>query len=161
MNVAPWQKSFAALLIEIAFVRSTFALPLTPPLLAGTAQPALALFCGEVTVTLPDVLQPLWPASTVTAPSAIELTCTLYGFGLLIVAATSADAIGYRLELGVPAEIVIEVAEPAVACPEPLPPVVHAAIATPTTEPAIARIATAVKRFLVFFNLKTDTVQSS
>ena len=65
----------------------------TPPLFAGTSQPAALLSCGDVTLTL-AVLQPLWPASTVTAPSEIELTCTLYGFGLLIVAATSAEAVG-------------------------------------------------------------------
>ena len=160
MNVAPGQESLAALLIEIAFARSAFALPLTPPLLAGTAQPAPEFVCGEVTVTLPDVLQPLWPASTVTAPSEIELTWTLYGFGLLMVAATSADAIGYRLELGVPAEIVIEVAEPAEACPEPLPPVVHAATATPMTDPATTRTATMVKRFL-FLARKIRTLKPS
>jgi hypothetical protein len=47
--------------------------------------------------------------------------------------------------LGVPAEIVIEAAVPAEAWPEPLPPVVHAAIATPMTETAItsARMTTA------------------
>lgn len=69
---------------------------------------------------------------------------------MLIVAATSAEAVGYRLELGVPAEIVIEAAVPACACPEPLPPVVQAAIATATTEPAIAKTATAINfRFLL------------
>ena len=41
-----------------------------------------------------------------TAPSAIELTCTGYEFGFVIVAATSAEVVGYRLLLGVPAEIV-------------------------------------------------------
>ena len=93
MKVAPWHESFAELVIEIAFARSTFALPLTAPTLAGTSQPAALLSCGEVTVTV-AVLQPLWPPSTVIAPSEIELTCTLYGFGLLIVAATSAEAVG-------------------------------------------------------------------
>src|SRR5262245_13747797 len=73
VNVAPWQKSFAALLIEIAFAMSTFRLPFTPPLAAGTSQPEPPLSCGDVTLTLP-VLQPLWPASTEIAPSAIELT---------------------------------------------------------------------------------------
>ena len=68
---------------------------------------------------------------------------------MLTVAATSADAVGYRLELGVPAEIVIDVAEPAWAWPEPLPPVVQAATATPIAVAAIARIAARVSfRFL-------------
>src|SRR5580765_855592 len=93
MNVAPWQESFAALLIEIAFARSRFKLPFTAPLLAGTSQPVAPLVCGEVTVTL-AVLQALCPPSTVTAPSETELTCTRYGFGLLTTAATSADAVG-------------------------------------------------------------------
>ena len=39
VNVAPWQESFAALVIEIAFARSTFKLPLTAPLFAGTSHP--------------------------------------------------------------------------------------------------------------------------
>ena len=61
--------------------------------------------------------------------------------------------------LGVPAEIVIEVAEPAEAWPDPVPPVVHAAIATPITETAIARIAITAARFLLlFFKLKIRTV---
>jgi hypothetical protein len=37
----------------------------------------------------------------------------LYGFGLLTTAATSAEVVGYRLELGVPAEIDIDAAVPA------------------------------------------------
>jgi len=46
--------------------------------------------------------------------------------------------------------------------PEPLPPVVHAAIATPMTEPAIARTAITATRFLLlFFNLKIRTAKSS
>src|SRR3954467_9202817 len=72
LNVAPWQESFAALLIEIAFARSRFKLPFTAPLLAGTSQPAPLLVCGEVTLTLAPVLQALWPPSTVTAPSETE-----------------------------------------------------------------------------------------
>ena len=76
VNVAPWHESFAALLIEIAFARSTANEPLTAPLFAGTSQPEPLLSCGEVTETL-AVLQPLCPPSTVTAPSAIELTWTL------------------------------------------------------------------------------------
>jgi len=69
VNVAPWQESFAALSIEIAFARSRFKLPFTAPLLAGTSQPAPLLVCGEVTLTLAPVLQALCPPSTVTAPS--------------------------------------------------------------------------------------------
>ena len=68
--------SSKALLIEIAFARSTANEPLTAPLFAGTSQPEPLLSCGEVTETL-AVLQPLCPPSTVTAPSAIELTWTL------------------------------------------------------------------------------------
>ena len=60
---------------------------------------------------------------------------------MLMTAATSAEAVGYRLELGVPAEIDIVAAVPAAAWPEPLPPVVHAAIATPTAIKGRARIA--------------------
>ena len=63
MNVAPWHESFAALVIETAFARSTPNEPLTAPTLAGTSQPAPLLSAGEVTVTL-AVLQPLWPPST-------------------------------------------------------------------------------------------------
>ena len=59
--------------------------------------------------------------------------------------------------LGVPAEIVIGVAEPAEAWPDPVPPVVHAAIATPMTETAIARTAITAARFLLlFFNLENS-----
>lgn len=68
VNTAPWHESVAALVIEIAFVRSTGRLPL-----AGTSQPLPPFVCGDVTETLP-VLQLLCPASTETAPSAIELT---------------------------------------------------------------------------------------
>jgi hypothetical protein len=56
--------------------------------------------------------------------------------------------------LGVPAEIVIELAEPADACPEPLPPVVQAAIATPMIETPRTSALAATTRFLLFFNLK-------
>ena len=59
VNVAPWHESFAEFVIEIAFARSTFALPLTAPTLAGTSQPPPLLSCGEVTVTVDgaEVLQ--------------------------------------------------------------------------------------------------------
>src|SRR6186997_1155785 len=63
-------------------------------------------------------------------------------------AATSAEAVGYRLELGVPAEIVIDAAVPADAWPDPLPPVVHAAIATPMA--LNAKIAIPTRRILFF-----------
>jgi hypothetical protein len=101
------------------------------------------------------VLQPLWPASTVIEPSVIELTCTLNGFVLPIEAATSADPSGYKLELGVPAEIVSEAADPACAWPEPVPPEVQAATATPITDAATTRATTAVSLFRFFANPST------
>ena len=50
--------------------------------------------------------------------------------------------------LGVPAEIVIDVAVPAEAWPDPLPPVVHAAIATPMAVADKARIVRTSSFFL-------------
>jgi hypothetical protein len=50
--------------------------------------------------------------------------------------------------LGVPAEIVIDVAVPAEAWPDPLPPVVQAAIATPIAVADKARIARITSFFL-------------
>ena len=62
--------------------------------------------------------------------------------------------------LGVPAEIVIEAAVPAEAWPEPLPPVVHAAIATPMTEPAITSARTTTARVFLLPILSVRIFQS-
>ena len=69
VNVAPWHESFAALLIEIAFARSTFRLPF-----AGTSQPVVPFVCGDVTLMLVALVALQAIGLGVTAPSAIELT---------------------------------------------------------------------------------------